>query len=306
MKEIPNPDPGNGFPITITLMNKNLFLFVLVFGLHASALAGPSSKEIAHRFVEKMNSFFGLEVEIQAHEVCGFRFDDVGPVEDGKMAILYCEDELIPFDKFQDQKVSSSNLKFIFAHEYAHILINNHLSEAGLNALIERMPTFEKFIVETATKDPERKKLFETLTEFSESQIPDLKPDEIVDFFGFLLNHENVDSLGAKIMMMLGEEVPQAPLKEFSKILGHEDSKLDAMIGGGRDRMVQASVREGLKNWNSLHCTEYAWSDEGSAKTLKRIALEKGYDGIHRRLSVDCTAEEAADSFYQSLARFFR
>lgn len=286
-------------------MNKNLFVFVLVFGFHASAMAGSTSKELAHRFVDKMNSFFGLEVEIHAHEECGFRFDDVGPVEDGRMAILYCEDELVPFDKFQDQKVSSSNLKFILAHEYAHVLINNHVSEAGLNALVERRPTFEKFILGAATKDPERKKLFENLVEFSKGQIPNIKSEETVDIFGSLLNHENVDSLGVKIMMMLGEEVPRAPLKEYSMILGHENSKLDDMIGGGRDRMVQASVREGLKNWSSLHCTEYAWSDEGSAKTLKKIALEKGYDGIYLRLSEDCSAEEAADSFYKSLSRFF-
>ncbi|GEM_PF-5552234 len=256
-------------------------LFLFFFFTFNAFGQSPFEKEMS-TFVDRLNGIFLIKAKLITD--C----DDVEPsIEPGKDIIKICRPVLDYFTSLNDVK---SLLTFI-SHEYAHILVTERISATGWNIRKKSVNEAANFI--KAQMTPEMEKKFIVLT----SRFGSRPIEWFIKFFLETYEHENMDTLGVKLMLMAG----LSPNANSVGLWFRKFAPQDEFVIFARENAISDAHLDGLSRWTNFRCIGAGLDEQETAIELKASLPES----LISTFIQPCTDEEIFQNFTQALEVYF-
>ncbi len=248
--------------------------------------------------VSKLNALSDLKVQVQKTKECGFRL--LGRKwEKEKATLSFCDNDVKPFLDTSSPKFPVNDLLTIIAHEYAHALIDYDRNIETVEYTEDRFDSSAMYIYQELTTVQSWDFLVKAILSFKDPE--DTEEEHITGIVFEELNnaeHENIDTLGVKLLLILNY-TPSADLFSSLSVLSEwEGRNLNV-----RAKKVAESISEGLKDWESFNCTGNGIFLEEASPSLKKLLIKNQLSSIQQKVNHECTDQEIFNTFIDTVKR---
>ncbi len=128
--------------------------------------------------------------------------------------------------------------------------------------------------------------------------------EKVSDFLG-LIQHENIDSLGAKLVILTGYEPNPKSTQLMTRLGGNQDNPVYRTWIVPRENILRVSKDDGLDKWSNFHCLGSAFTHLDSNLKLRNGLATIGQDHFLQDLDRGCTVEESVETFFDRLDTYY-
>lgn len=281
------------------------YIFILIFfcislSLKPAFAASKYPYDELEILINKLNVLSGLTVTYQETKECGFRlmgkkWEDESPV------ISFCENDLKPFAKDSFPQYPSKDLFSIIAHEYAHALVDYDRDIEDRDYTEEKIEEVASYFYQQLSTQGIWNPLLQAI--LSVKSPDDSDEDHITSQAYNALNladHENIDTLGVKLLLILGYEPSET---QFARLQTNSDAQRREVKN--RQEKMRLSISEGLHDWKTYNCTGLnSFSRTSSGDHFKKILMTQNLSKILESVNRECSTEEAFKTSIDTLYRY--
>ncbi len=271
------------FPQEITVKNPSLLKSIETYFEYSKKFKLINNLNI---FINELNSIFGKNVILKQISSCGFTMTEE--------RLTFCKSDLDYFLKLSDQKLALEQLENIFAHEYAHSLLDYGLTNQAITFSEELISVIiEKILSEQlGNHQLVRNFYFNIYGPHYEDliTIEDIYREDISTVLSSL-EHLNTDTLGAKLLVLTNRPLRSEILLKIPEISGADNTAEYQRLLNQRVDFMNRSYQEGLNNWSNYNCINRGYSLADSNLKLKNVFSHRGLTGSLKAINQVCDEE---------------
>lgn len=282
------------------MITRICFLLFAFTYFSSSTFAQANLEKELLSFVSRLNEKFSLDVELKKVYRCGFS-------SGSDHSISYCQRNIDFFRSLGSDKKSLESILTIIAHEYAHILLNYTMSSSAEKALEDSLAESTEAIYRYIQFNARRRAQIGRFIEAnfsSEEQDQEAKVKEAILKILLLGDHENMDSMGAKIMIIVGSSPRPEVMDLFPQITGNNQPHIFDLVKA-RKEVLRKSTEEHLNSWNNYTCVGAGRDFTDSNIALKKVLAQNGFNAILNKLNNGCSTDDVLKTFLDILDRYY-
>lgn len=261
-----------------------------------------------NQFVSRLNSKFDLDVTIRKVQRCGFSSHQ--NEDNGIFEIRFCNKDLKFFNDLPSSENPVSSLLTIIAHEYAHFLLDYDYSDDAIRVFEDSLEKNANEILRAIRNNEgllrKLKAIYSKLE--TESRRGDIPEDEkylrAIYHVLLLASHENVDSLGIKLMHLINYKSNPQVMKYFPALIGMSGPLIEDMVQT-RTFVLKISEEDSLVSWSNYQCIAQGTERTDYGPKLKKVFSEAGYTSLLSLFNQPCPADQINKTFYRLLNNYY-
>lgn len=248
------------------------------------------------KFISKLNAKFSIDVKLKKvnRTVCGLgsSFNNKEP------SIVYCDRDISFYDSLKPSDDPLASFLTVISHEYSHILVDFDMSSEARGAARENEKLLLNYISSIIQSNPRRLAQIEIAKPLESYSVPDT-----INFILSNDHHENIDSLGIKLMLLTQEE----PNLDVMKVVAQSDDapSFFKYFIEPRTKVLKQSYIDGLGSWSNFRCIGNQFHFPQTNIVLKSFLFKEGYLEILDALEKQCDQHEVIQMFFDLLDQYY-